>query len=572
MKNITKIKELWIEEFRGLKNISIPLGDRVTLICGKNGTSKSTILGILAQVLNFEKDYVNDEALDFRTLTDTRFKSDFSEHFRLSEKFDKPDSMSAKVHLYDGYSENSTWLTLKLYSSADRAKPRPIVRDNTLDGDAKSRNATHPVIYLSLKRLTPISQRQKYSKHSLEYLSAHQKSFVADSNRLLSKPQGTSATATAGSIKSAAVHGDFYDHESVSAGEDNAGQILLALYSFRMLKEKYPNYKGGLLLIDEADAGLFPAAQLELIKILTETCKSLNLQVVMTSHSPTMIEELFSLNRLDPNNYRNIYLSDSYGGIEVYDNFSWPQIYADLHVKTVDLDTARIPKVNVYFEDQEACDFFNALLTEQKIRKVLNQVKKVSLGCKQYVALAQSRIDEFSTKSIIVLDGDVADTSKISNIITLPTALSPDQLIFEFLYNLDPGAPYWKNRLSFTKPVFLKIANKICQTLNIAGEGKLDLASAIQQYRKSPSFNDAKLRDHFKTFAEDQAVLKMINGGVALNPYRAWAKANPELVDAFNCDFKSRLVSTLKKGYGIDTALLGPLLPEPARLAKPADK
>ena len=53
MKNITRIKQLNIKHFRGLKNVEIDFGERITLICGKNGTSKSTILGIVAQIFSF---------------------------------------------------------------------------------------------------------------------------------------------------------------------------------------------------------------------------------------------------------------------------------------------------------------------------------------------------------------------------------------------------------------------------------------------------------------------------------------------------------------------------------------
>ncbi len=49
--NITQLKKIKVNHFRGLKNIEINLGDRLTVICGKNGTSKSTILGMIA--LNF---------------------------------------------------------------------------------------------------------------------------------------------------------------------------------------------------------------------------------------------------------------------------------------------------------------------------------------------------------------------------------------------------------------------------------------------------------------------------------------------------------------------------------------
>ena len=59
----TQLKKITIEKFRALKNVDIDFGDYVTVICGKNGTSKSSILGIAAQIFSFEKDYVTGASL-----------------------------------------------------------------------------------------------------------------------------------------------------------------------------------------------------------------------------------------------------------------------------------------------------------------------------------------------------------------------------------------------------------------------------------------------------------------------------------------------------------------------------
>ena len=58
--NTTKLKKIKINRFRGLKGVTIEFGDRITLICGKNGTSKSTILGIIAQIFSFSTDYTEN--------------------------------------------------------------------------------------------------------------------------------------------------------------------------------------------------------------------------------------------------------------------------------------------------------------------------------------------------------------------------------------------------------------------------------------------------------------------------------------------------------------------------------
>ena len=61
----TQLKKLIVEKFRALNNVEVEFGDHITVICGKNGTSKSSILGIAAQIFNFEKDYFKDSALSF---------------------------------------------------------------------------------------------------------------------------------------------------------------------------------------------------------------------------------------------------------------------------------------------------------------------------------------------------------------------------------------------------------------------------------------------------------------------------------------------------------------------------
>src|SRR5690606_7013 len=152
---------------------------------------------------------------------------------------------------------------------------------------------------------------------------------------------------------------------------DNAGQLILALMSFRKLKEELKeDYKGGLLLIDEADAGLFPAAQIDLIKMLYREAMELSLQVIITTHSPTIIEHVHSLSTQYRRRYKTLYLTDTYGSIEVRSDMSWIDIFSDISTTTTEvLKEASVPKLNIYFEDLEAYDFFKALMYRQRVNK-----------------------------------------------------------------------------------------------------------------------------------------------------------------------------------------------------------
>ena len=551
----SSLKKLKIRKFRALDNIDIDLGTHVTVICGKNGTSKSSILGIAAQIFSFEKNYETKDELSFVTITGENFKSQFSEHFRFSERFDLPGSLDVSVELFDGYTGQEATAELELSKRTDqrtkKVSARAVVRKNsTVTKGNASRNFTHPVIFLSLRRLQPIASRQ-YNVCSFDYLNLpkNNRRFIGLNNRLLNKVSST-ATSTSGSINSAVAHGSNFDQDSVSAGEDNAGQIVLALMSFRKLKEEYPDYKGGLLLIDEADAGLFPAAQLALLDILGDECADLDLQVILTSHSPTMIERIHDLSTQYRRRYKTVYLTDTYGTVQAINDISWSDIYADLHTATTAVsDETSLPVVNVYFEDNEAQEFFKAIMYRSLANKFIT-LMDVSLSCTNYISLIRAGVPEFKSKSLVVLDGDVKGTNGIDSIVLLPSSLPPDQLLFEFLYNLPADDQIWKNTKRFNRPVLIRVAAEIIQELGIDTD-QISLANLVESYRAQGS-QDRKVRDMFKDFYKNtqfQSFLKLPR--TKGNPWKYWIDSNKELAQAFRKQFNEALQKTMKNGFNV---------------------
>lgn len=566
---ITKLNKLQVIKFRGLKDVNIEFGSKLTVICGKNGTSKSTILGIVAQIFSFSKDQSKKPVTiltNYKTLTNRSFKSAFNEHFRLSEEYDTAGSMDVKISLYDAnVNKHLDKLTLGLYGYKDRVKARPIVRGNDgIPGANQSRNVTHPVIYLSLARLLPITLRTDYATRDVQYISDNSEEIRVMNNQLLLKTTGSTVTATKGVIDSMVVHSDNYDHESVSVGEDNVGQIIQAIFSFKRLKETYPDYHGGILLIDEADAGLFPAAQYELIKILTKAAKQYDLQIIMTSHSPLIIEDIYNRSKQDDKSFKTIYLTDTYGDIKTRNNLSWPDINADLHVQTVKIDEdLNLPKANVYFEDREGFDFFKQLIIDRKINKIINPLGNINISCSAILDLMARKIPEFTSKSLIVLDGDVANDNgdnakkakKEKNLCLLPHILPPDQMIFEFLYNLPPDDDYWENRNRFTKPVFNKIATEIVTTLKL-GKAPINLLDEINAFKKGKQGILGVIRKLFKDFAHAPEFRSMVDGPVKYNPYRYWVTKNSAISDQYKFDFVKSLKLVMTTGHGVDSAVI----------------
>lgn len=552
----TQLKKLHIEKFRALDNVEVEFGDSITVVCGKNGTSKSSILGIAAQIFSFEKDYASGQDISFHQIAGGTFKSQYSEHFRISNQFDQPGSMVVNIELHDGYTDEAATAKLELMKRGK--SPRPVVRNNSTvnKGDNASRNFTHPVIFLSLKRLYPIADRN-YQVIDFEYLNKHKQEFIGLTNELLNR-QSSLATGTEGTISSAVAHGDNYDQESVSAGEDNAGQIILALMSFRKLKEEYAGYKGGLLLIDEADAGLFPTAQINLLKILDRECKSLNLQVVMTSHSPTLIEYAHGQSQQYRRKYKTVYLSNTFGGVQVMQDWSWTKISADINTTTVAAGADdRLPKINVYFEDREAADFYAALMNRQPVKKFTAPLPDITLGCSNYLQLIDKGISEFSERSIICLDSDTAQQvgrKKPTTVVVLPGSLPPDQLIFEHLYNLPANDVFWQNGLQFTRDVFTNAAAEVIREFAIMGD-HVDVKASLAAYT-----GEKKPREVFKRFYKDVEFQKILASVTRLpNPWKHWVEKNLDASNDFLQKFEHAIRSVMAGGYAVDANKLAAL-------------
>ena len=99
---ITKVVSLKIDAFRRFRNITLPFNDKVTLIVGQNGTSKSTLLGMLAQPFSFgvvrgktarkadassyTKNYHGLKLHECEDLTGKPFMYDCDDVFRLSSE------------------------------------------------------------------------------------------------------------------------------------------------------------------------------------------------------------------------------------------------------------------------------------------------------------------------------------------------------------------------------------------------------------------------------------------------------------------------------------------------------
>lgn len=553
-KEYTKINKIIISKFRGLENITLPIANNITLIAGRNGTSKSTILGIIAQCFNFMYDYTKPkkdeknkyQLLPYRTLAGRMFISVAREHFRLSEKHDLTGTMDITVEIYDAI--NHLYIdSLKLSLTREKNKkgeyfPRARVRQKE-----SGRAITHPVIYLGLKRLYPISERKYEEKENDEFIIENKNDFIRDNNLILIK-RSSEVTSTLGIVNSIVAHNTEYDHQSISVGEDNVGQILQAIYSFKKLKQQMKDeYKGGILLIDEIDSSLFCAAQIRLMTLLEQYSKELGLQIIITSHSIDLIKKIHQSSKHKPDNFKLLYLTNARGKIQLLSEFS--EISADIQDAFPEYIYDKL--INVYTEDQEARDFLNSLITDYDIRSKLNIIKEIKIGCENYKNfVALHKIPEFSKHSIIIFDGDLSNdeiVQKHENLICLPTHLPPEQLLLEYLLNKPDDDPFWKiGKISRSAIISMSQITQIIYRLRIDVGAPVDLKANIDAYRESDKANEKpKLRDLFKQWYKTTEIQTLIKQA---NLYEHWINDNKALQKNF-LDQLSKAVKFVQKKY-----------------------
>jgi energy-coupling factor transporter ATP-binding protein EcfA2 len=317
--------------------------------------------------------------------------------------------------------------------------------------------------------------------------------------------------------KGVGIETDKYDYLTNSSGQDNLGQILMAILSFKRLKLQREDWTGGLLLIDEIDATLHPAAQKRLIDLLIKEAKINNIQVVVTTHSSDLLKHICNKTAHNSdsknNNVELYYFTNGNRHLEMRRNPEYSTNENDLLVESM-LQNAN--KVKIYSEDAENRWFIKKLVPEYLPYVDMLDVK---IGCDQLLSLYTGDVSYFGNV-LIVLDGDVADKDlqtipeqlrkRLNNIIRLPGNVRPEEVIYNYVLSLESEHPYWENAV------------------------KVDMNWTYfkENGPESSRYNKGKERENYKKWFEDhQAIFD------STRLYDFWAADNKDLVEKFKTNF-----------------------------------
>ena len=467
---VTRVSCLKIKAFRRFRNIDIPFGEHVTLIVGQNGTSKSTLLGMLAQPFSFgvvrgrtakTKDassytdnYHGITLHEYEDLTGKPFMYDCDDVFRLSKAFD-----FGKDYQYETQLAFPGCANINLDGNTLLTKSRPRKKDGEISGmrfvtgpgashESGEGNFPHPVLYLGLNRLWPLAVTNKcaFSGHSLP--EKDRTWYVEKYNEVLCLAESKNSAKfmdTAEKRRFITPESSDYDGESCSAGQDNLSQILTSILSFRRLKEELGDkYQGGMLLIDELDATLHAFAQSRLLELLCAESQALGLQIVATSHSLSLLQEAYQSKK--KKDIKVLYLANK-DGITLLENFTSYQEVSDHLNLEVTLPGKKPSKVSVLFEDDEGRLLFQQICGS-KLRNYVTGANTSSLGAGHLKNLADmSKSVPLLQDIVFIPDGDMAHTWKKppKNMLALPGGKRPETIVYEHLFQMSDTDPFWKS-------------------------------------------------------------------------------------------------------------------------------
>ncbi|EPP3428868.1 AAA family ATPase [Acinetobacter nosocomialis] len=464
--------------FRKLANLDIKISPRITIIAGHNGIGKSSILGLLANGSS-DKKHVS--------YFEKSFRAEFNEIFHLDPDHDvKP--VNERGYLYIDYlieTETGIENFIKKCSVGANTKTDPATGQTYIDRvrviprsedtiRSKELNLSIdgkmpiPTIYLGMSRITPIGEidHDNIEKKELRVIEDEDKAYIEDKfKRVIDYTKNSDKDCIVdhnfkGSKKRSKIPNTDHSTLAISLGQDSLSSIITALASFKKIKRELGDeYIGGLLVIDEIEAGLHPRAQIKLMDLLKSQAKNLKLQIVLTSHSLTVIKYIFDLK--DPNNTSEldsvVYLADTRVP-RLFKDPTYTKIKHDMLL--VNNEERNYPKekiIKIYFEDDEAKYFFEKILEHKNLTNgemaFGANIETISLKVGSEILVKLAPTDNYFKMAVLIADNDVASRSNNRKIIdthtnfcVLPASKfikenspskdrNPESLIYNFIKN-----------------------------------------------------------------------------------------------------------------------------------------
>jgi len=380
-----RLEWLEIENLRGWAGQRVEFRFPIVAITGENGVGKSTVLQCAASVYQPES---------------TDHRPNFAYMFLPDTPWDKITNARISYSVREG---NNPSTQHSIRKPTDRWRGNP------------ERRRRH-VRYIDLTRIIPVSGRIGYQKlANPNVLEASSTQFDPNKLRRLSTVMGRQYQGARMSYTNADDARDIsvmsHHGNEFSGFHQGAGEMTVA----ELFRNDFPNTS--LVLIDEIETSLHPRTQRRLIRDLAELCRKSDIQVILTTHSPYILEEL-------PDEGRIYIMNNSLAGREVIYEVS-PEL-AMTH-----MDDKMHPECVIWVEDRRGM----AMLVE-----IINKKNPALTKSCSIVPCGPSNVGKAFGQVIIegkapgkwgvFLDGDVGGAP---GCYSLPGGDAPERVVFKAL-------------------------------------------------------------------------------------------------------------------------------------------
>ncbi len=599
-----KLAKMEIEYFRNFHNVEFNVGRKITAISGQNGVGKSNITSLIA----------SGSGLNKKGEMGSNFQPEFYDFFNID-----PGEQFTEYKLFLTYRETgkSESVTKRLSFKDDTAANRgiriiprtsnrnmPNVDTKTAEKMAKdafgvggAARVPIPTIYLSISRLYPLGERKEtvtvkeIKKTNKLYQNEADEKFREWYNLVIPGSIKTGAALSIIEKKASSRSSLHMDMEhtptlSQSVGQDNIGNIISALVDIYLLS-KQEDYAGAILCIDEVEVSLHPDTQIRLLSLLYKLSDELDIQLIVSTHSLTMLKELLRKQEKNPEDYAVVYLKNLSAPM-VTKHKSYKMLKADL-LGQMSFDS---PKTKIYFEDEVGQHVFHLLVHSLRCQcsalnngKGIRNIKEVSeanrlkatleclksfgnilpdlqeivmnLGCDELQKIA-TRDKSYFQRVIFMLDGDARykdpelkphvkdyltqnydlggknDVKHAPNICFLPGYFAPESFLYRIIYQLfskeNDHEMFWRS-LDERDETTLYTATKVRA-----------MFSFLQ-----PDFNNDDLKKIFKDYQTNKSQ----------NNSEIWQFVDKtDLLDYYYCDYRNLgelldFFSSFKEAYNM---------------------
>ena len=446
-----------------LKKQSLILGKQITVLSGRNGTMKTSLMGLLAQPFSSES----------KDAFGTDLKTPLNQVFKLSPNFDT-ENYFYDMSLRTGNGEILTE-PVSFYYVKENTNRHRIVVSGAEKGDG---NFLYNTSFLNLKRLFPLvaTKAEPTTDHTIRLTTseaAELKDFYENifpsSDYEAFVPVHEKKVKSTFALSGARAR---YDWHSISSGEDNLGAIFNRLVGFQRAFTPRQETGNGILCIDEFESSLHPVAQLRLLDYLYHWSARFKVQVVISTHSLHLIQDLYIRHAANLAAGRIVinFISKSSArdlNFPILQNPDYELAYKELTLSSP-TKIAAARKLRVFCEDERAIHFAKRLIKSQdvlsavefhssldpdggKIGTSWTALKKL---CVEYPLLLEG--------SLALFDADVSQSelAKINNADLYLVLPDPDSLAIErrmvmFIIGLDNGDTFF-SRFGRERDAFLQ--------------------------------------------------------------------------------------------------------------------